>query len=45
MSLNSDSGTVEYTVRVDGDLWDHEQFREMVHENGGEIVAEEQGDA
>lgn len=32
---------IEYTVRVDGDQYDHEAFREAVYEAGGAIVGEE----
>lgn len=33
--------TVKYGVELTGDQADHEAFREVVHEVGGEIVAEQ----
>lgn len=43
--MPEDTRTIEYTVRLSGDQWDHEGFREQIHEYGGEIEREEDVDA
>lgn len=36
-----DADTVEYTVELSGGPYVHEQFREEIHEHGGEITSEQ----
>jgi hypothetical protein len=38
--MTDDTTSVYYEVVLDGDQYDHEQFREEVHELGGEISRE-----
>lgn len=38
--MPDDTQTVEYTVRLSGDQWDHAQFRETVSEAGAVIECE-----
>lgn len=38
--MRDDEATILYQVVLSGDQWDHERFRETVHETGGEIEAE-----
>ena len=39
--MSDDGDTIRYTVELHGDIHDHSAFREIVEEQGGEIVNEE----
>lgn len=39
--MSDETGTVEYTVRLTGDQWDHAAFREEVSELDAEITNEQ----